>query len=60
MRRRVAEQKSLVRDVLLRRPWADLSTSDAFETMRAEEVLGWQPKQPGMIPDIDRLSYFKA
>jgi nucleoside-diphosphate-sugar epimerase len=24
------------------------------------ERLGWQPKQPGLIPDIDRPSYFEA
>jgi nucleoside-diphosphate-sugar epimerase len=29
-------------------------------SQRTREQLGWQPKQPGLIPDIDRLSYFAA
>jgi nucleoside-diphosphate-sugar epimerase len=27
---------------------------------RTREQLGWQPKQPGLIPDIDRPSYFEG
>ena len=27
---------------------------------RTREVLGWQPKQPGLIADIDRPAYFKT
>jgi hypothetical protein len=27
---------------------------------RTRGLLGWQPKQPGLIPDIDRPSYFQA
>jgi len=27
---------------------------------RTRELLGWQPKQPGLIPDLDRPSYFEA
>jgi nucleoside-diphosphate-sugar epimerase len=29
-------------------------------SQRTREQLGWQPKQPGLIPDIDRFSYFAA
>ena len=27
---------------------------------RAREQLGWQPKQPGLIPDLDRPRYFET
>jgi nucleoside-diphosphate-sugar epimerase len=27
---------------------------------RTRELLGWQPKQPGLIPDLDRPCYFEA
>ena len=27
-------------------------------SQRTRELLGWQPKQPGLIPDLDRPSYF--
>lgn len=27
---------------------------------QTRDVLGWQPKQPGLIADLDRLSYFEA
>jgi nucleoside-diphosphate-sugar epimerase len=29
-------------------------------SQRTRELLGWQPKQPGLIPDLDRPSYFEA
>jgi nucleoside-diphosphate-sugar epimerase len=29
-------------------------------SQRTREVLGWQPKQPGLISDIDRPRYFKT
>ena len=29
-------------------------------SQRTREQLGWQPKQPGLIPDLDRPSYFAA
>jgi len=29
-------------------------------SQRTRELLGWQPKQPGLIPDLDRASYFEA
>jgi nucleoside-diphosphate-sugar epimerase len=29
-------------------------------SQRTRELLGWQPKQPELIPDIDRPSYFEA
>ena len=29
-------------------------------SQRTREVLGWQPKQPGLIPDLDRPHYFQA
>jgi nucleoside-diphosphate-sugar epimerase len=34
---------------------ADFTASSAL----TRERLGWQPKQPGLIPDIDRPSYFE-
>jgi nucleoside-diphosphate-sugar epimerase len=27
---------------------------------RTRELMGWQPTQPGLIPDLDRSSYFEA
>jgi len=32
--------------------------AQAYQPIQA--LLGWQPKQPGLIPDIDRPSYFEA
>jgi nucleoside-diphosphate-sugar epimerase len=29
-------------------------------SQRTRELLGWQPKQPGLIPDIDRPRYFET
>jgi len=29
-------------------------------SQRTREVLGWQPKQPGLISDIDRPRYFET
>jgi nucleoside-diphosphate-sugar epimerase len=31
----------------------------AASSARTRALLGWEPKQPGLIPDIDRASYFK-
>jgi hypothetical protein len=28
-------------------------------SQRTREQLGWQPKQPGVIPDLDRPRYFE-
>jgi hypothetical protein len=35
---------------------ADLPAS----SRRAQELLGWTPKQPGLIQDVDRTSYFES
>ncbi|MBV8708553.1 MAG: SDR family oxidoreductase [Acidobacteriaceae bacterium] len=35
---------------------ADLAAS----SQRTRELLGWQPKQPGLIQDIDQPSYFES
>ncbi|MGZ3409039.1 MAG: SDR family oxidoreductase [Xanthobacteraceae bacterium] len=29
-------------------------------SQRTRELLGWQPKQPGLIPDLDRARYFET
>ena len=29
-------------------------------SQRTREVLGWQPKEPGLIPDLDRPHYFQT
>ena len=29
-------------------------------SQRTRELLGWQPKQPDLIPEIDRPSYFET
>ena len=29
-------------------------------SQRTRETLGWQPKQPGLIPDLDRPRYFES
>ena len=29
-------------------------------SQRTQELLGWQPKQPGLIPDLDRPRYFES
>jgi nucleoside-diphosphate-sugar epimerase len=29
-------------------------------SQRTRELLGWQPKQPGLIPDLDRPRYFET
>jgi hypothetical protein len=29
-------------------------------SLRTRELLRWQPKQPGLIPDLDRARYFET
>jgi nucleoside-diphosphate-sugar epimerase len=29
-------------------------------SQRTRVLLGWQPRQPGLIPDLDRPSYFES
>jgi hypothetical protein len=29
-------------------------------SVRTREMLGWQPKQPGLIADLDRPRYFES
>ena len=29
-------------------------------SLRTRELLEWQPKQPGLIPDLDRPRYFET
>jgi hypothetical protein len=29
-------------------------------SQRTRDLLAWQPKQPGLIADLDRTSYFAA
>jgi nucleoside-diphosphate-sugar epimerase len=29
-------------------------------SQRTRELLGWQPKQPALIPDLDRARYFET
>jgi hypothetical protein len=29
-------------------------------SQRTRELLGWRPKQPGLIPDLDRPRYFET
>jgi nucleoside-diphosphate-sugar epimerase len=36
-----------------------LSVDNPVSSRRTRELLGWQPKQPGAISDIDRPSYFE-
>lgn len=36
------------------------ATDNPASSQRTQEELGWQPKQPGLIPDIDRPRYFEA
>ena len=32
----------------------------AASSARTRKILGWQPTQPGLIPDIDRPRYFET
>jgi nucleoside-diphosphate-sugar epimerase len=36
------------------------ATDSPASSRRTRELLGWQPKQPGLIPDLDRPRYFEA
>jgi nucleoside-diphosphate-sugar epimerase len=41
--------------------FAHFVTIDApTSSQRTRETLGWQPKQPGLIPDLNRPSYFES
>jgi len=35
------------------------SNDSPASSQRTQELLGWHPKQPGLIPDIDRPQYFE-
>jgi nucleoside-diphosphate-sugar epimerase len=39
-------------------PFAAIDSPSSSQ--RTRELLGWQPRQQGLIPDIDRPSYFEA
>jgi nucleoside-diphosphate-sugar epimerase len=36
-----------------------LSVDNPVSSQRTRERLGWQPKHPGVIPDIDNARYFE-
>jgi hypothetical protein len=36
------------------------SIDNVSSSKRTRELLGWQPKQPGLIADIDRPQYFQT
>jgi nucleoside-diphosphate-sugar epimerase len=36
------------------------SIDNLASSQRTREVLGWQPKQPGLIADLDRPRYFET
>jgi nucleoside-diphosphate-sugar epimerase len=36
------------------------SIDSPSSSRRTRELLGWQPQQPGLIPDLDRQRYFEA
>ena len=41
--------------------FAHFATNDSpTSSKRTRELLGWQPKEPGLIPDLDRAPYFEA
>jgi nucleoside-diphosphate-sugar epimerase len=37
-----------------------LDIDNPASSQRTRELLGWQPKQPGLIPDLDRARYFET
>jgi nucleoside-diphosphate-sugar epimerase len=37
-----------------------LSVDNPVSSRQTRELLGWQPKQPGVISDIDRPGYFET
>jgi hypothetical protein len=39
-------------------PFAAIDNRASSE--RTRDLLGWQPKQPGLIPDLDRPRYFET
>ena len=40
--------------------FAHFATNDTpTSSKRTRELLGWQPREPGLIPDLDRPSYFE-
>src|SRR5262245_11415033 len=41
--------------------FAHFATIDSpASSQRTRELLGWQPKQSGLIPDLDRAGYFET
>ncbi len=37
-----------------------LAADNPVSSQRTRELLGWQPKQPGLMPDLDRTCYFET
>jgi hypothetical protein len=41
--------------------FADFAAIDVpASSQKTRELLGWKPKQPGLIDDVDREQYFKT